>query len=116
MIYKTLENIEQVKNAQVGDVLPILNQGDWFDGRMMSMVENKNGNEITFIGQHVNGAYLRYNIKNIEKETGIIRSKLMVGSDVIRFWINAYVDTPNATEEVVNKNDPIIKKYQEAVK
>jgi hypothetical protein len=116
MKIKSLENIEQVKNAQIGDVLPILNQGDWVDGRMMGMVEKKNGEGITFIGQHVNGAYLRYDIKDIKKETGIIKSKLMTENDVVRFWFNAYVDTPNATQEEVNENNPIVKKYQELIK
>ena len=38
MKYETLENMEQVKNLQVGDVFPVLDQGDYIDGRFDAML------------------------------------------------------------------------------
>jgi hypothetical protein len=115
MRIKSLENIEQVKNLQEGDVFPVLNQGDWIDGRMLAMVEKKNENNIQFIGQHLfSKNYLRFNIKDIYKETGIIK-RITKYDDCTRFWFNQYSDTPNATSELINENDSIIKRYQEAI-
>jgi len=115
MKIQSLENIEQVNNLNVGDVFPALNQGDWIDGRMNVLVEKKEGNEITFIGQHVfSKNYLRFNIKDITKERGIVES-IIIEDNCKRFWFNQYSNTPNATAELIDNDSPIIKKYQEAI-
>ena len=111
MRLEKLENIDQIKNAQIGDIFPALNHMDYIDGKMDVMVEEIKGKEITLIGKHiVSGAYLRYNIKDIEKEMGVRTG--MVGEG--RFWFCAYTpsDTPNVEWDRVDKKDSIIKKYE----
>jgi hypothetical protein len=116
MIIKSLENIEQVENLQIGDIFPILDQADWIDGRMIGMIEKKEQNQITFIAQHpFSKSYLRYQIKDINRERGVIENPFDM-KDVTRFWISAYSDTPNAKSERIDDNDPIIKKYREEIK
>jgi hypothetical protein len=121
MKIQSLENMEQVKIAQVGDILPIRNLCGMIitKGKMEGMIESKNENEITFIGKAI-GANVRIKIKDLTKEEGISLNFYKDDDGIIRYLFyasyNNCFDTPNAIWDWVDFDDPIDQKYREAIK
>jgi hypothetical protein len=104
-----LENIEQVKNAEIGDIIPVSNNywGARYDN-MTAIVEDKKDNGITLVCKHISGEFQRFKIEGIEKDSksGSPRS---IKDGRYCFAITSAVN--NEQFESVRENDHIIKKY-----
>ena len=115
MIHKTLENLDEVRNAKIGDIIPMFNNADYLDGRMDGMIlENKNDKLILVVKATPEEIYSRIEIKDIKKEVGIFPFDFE-GKTKFFITIDAESD-PNILLTSLNENDSLIKKYQEALK
>ena len=113
MRIKKLNKMEQIIKGQVGDIIPMLDESSYIDGRFEGMITDINKDTMIFLGRSTydnSGPWFRYLIPDVTKNGFINTENGRYSFDGMK----------NADIESVKENDSenrlLIKKYKEATK
>jgi len=70
MIYEKLHSMDQVTRLKVRDIIPVLDEGDFIDGKGKAMLlERENNTMIFLVSNEIDESYYRILIEDIESGT-----------------------------------------------